>query len=326
MAMKPKVLLTRLLPEGAVIRLSETCDLDVNREDRALTRDELLAGVRGMDALLCLLTDTVDGPVMDAAGSGLKVIANYAVGFNNVDVGAATARRIPVTNTPDVLTDATADLAWTLIMSTMRRVTEGDRTMRAGQFGGWAPLFMLGAEVTGATLGLYGLGRIGRAVARRAAGFRMRILYHDPAPIGPDTERELGAKRADFEALLAESDVISIHVPLTDTTRHRFTLAEFARMKRTAHLVNTSRGGIVKEEDLAAALRQGLIAGAGLDVYENEPRMAPGLANLGNVVLAPHLGSATFPTRTNMARIAVDNVLAAVEGRRPPNCVNPEVL
>jgi glyoxylate reductase len=323
---KPKVLLTRLLPESAVTRLAAACDLDVNREDRPLTPGELFARVRGIDGLLCLLTDTVDGRVMDSAGGGLKVIANYAVGYNNVDVPAATARKIPVTNTPDVLTDATADLAWALIMGTMRRVAEGDRAMRAGVFRGWAPLYMLGGEVTGATLGLYGLGRIGRAVARRAAGFRMRTRYHDPAPAGPDQEQELGAEQVGFETLISESDIVSIHVPLTEATRHRFTLAEFAKMKRTAHLVNTSRGGIVKEDDLVAALKQGLIAGAGLDVYEREPHLAPGLGELPNVVLAPHLGSATLPTRTAMARIAVDNVLAALEGRRPPTAVNPEVF
>jgi len=292
--------------------------MDLNDLDRPLSRAELLARVRGAAGLLSLLTDRVDGEVMDAAGPGLRVVANYAVGYDNVDVAAASARGIPVTNTPDVLTDATADLTWALILAAVRRVAEGDRIMRRGAFPGWSPLYLLGGEVTGATLGLFGFGRIGRAVARRAAGFGMRVIRHDPRSAGA----EPGTASVSFDVLLAESDILSIHAPLTEETRHRFGLAEFGRMKRTAVLVNTARGPIVREPDLVVALRNGLLAGAGLDVYEDEPRTAPGLADLDRVVLAPHLGSATLETRTRMAHLAVDNVLAALAGRRPPACVN----
>ena len=324
--MKRDVLVTRQLPEPAIERLRGSCAVSLNGEDRPLTRAELVDRARDKDALLCLLTDRIDGEVMDAAGRRLRIIGNCAVGYDNVDLPAANARRIPVTNTPEVLTDATADLAWALIMDTVRRVTEGDRAMRRGDFRGWAPLFMLGGDVTGATLGLYGMGRIGRAVARRAAGFRMRILYNDVRRLGEDEERGLAASFADFDTLLSESDIISIHVPLDPGTRHRFTLNEFSRMKRTACLINTSRGPVVREADLAEALKRRLIAGAGLDVYENEPGMAEGLAENESAVLSPHLGSATLSTRTRMANLAVDNILAALEGRRPPNCINPEVL
>lgn len=324
--MAPKVLLTRLLPEPAMVRLRAECDLTANQEDRPLSREELLRDVRGKEGLLCLLTDGIDGEVMAAAGPGLKVIANYAVGYNNIAVAEATARRIPVTNTPGVLTDATADLAFTLILDAVRRVTEGDRAQRRGAFPGWSPLYMLGGEVTGATLGIFGLGRIGRAVARRARGFDMRVIYHGPRRAETAEEEALGAKYVDFDALLGESDILTIHAPLTPETRHRFSLAEFSRMKPTACLVNTSRGPIVKEDDLVSALKRKLIGGAGLDVYEAEPVLAPGLAGLENVVLAPHLGSATLGTRTRMAQLAVDNLLAALGGRRPPNCVNPEVF
>ncbi len=324
--MKPKVLVTRLLPAPALERLSAECELSLNREDRPLTREELLAGVRGVDALLCLLTDSIDGTVMETAGTNLKVIANYAVGYNNIDVPAATARKLPVTNTPGVLTDATADLTWTLILDTVRRVTEGDRAMRHGKFSGWFPLYMLGGEVSGATLGLYGFGRIGQAVAKRARGFGMRVLYHQRHHVEASVEQNLNASFTDFNTLLSESDILTIHAPLTQETKHRFSLKEFSSMKRSAYLINTSRGGIVNEADLVTALKQGLITGAGLDVYEREPAIEPGLAGMDNAVLAPHLGSATLATRTKMAHVAADNVLAVLQNRRPPNCVNPEAL
>lgn len=321
-----RVLVTRRIPEPAIERLRETCAVDLHDSDSPIDRRILLDRVRGASALLALLTDAVDADVMDAAGPGLRVIANYAVGVDNVDVAAATARGIPVTNTPGVLTDATADLAWALILAAVRRVAEGDRVMRRGGFPGWSPLYMLGGEVTGATLGLFGFGRIGRAVARRARGFDMRVLYHSRRRADPGEEAETGATWVSFDSLLASSDILSIHAPLTAETRHRFGLAEFRRMKPGAVLVNTARGPIVREEDLASALRDGLLAGAGLDVYENEPAVAPGLAALDRVVLAPHLGSATLATRTRMAHLAVDNVLAALAGRRPPACVNADGL
>ena len=225
-----------------------------------------------------------------------------------------------------MLTDATADLTWALILDVVRRVSEGDRVMRRRAFPGWSPLYMPGGEVTGATLGLYGCGRIGQAVARRARGFEMPVLYHQRRRLDSGLERELNAAFVGFDDLLARSDILSIHAPLTEETRHRFALREFRAMKRTGYLINTSRGPIVKEEDLVAALREPLLAGAGLDVYEREPALAAGLETVESAVLAPHLGSATLATRTRMAHIAVDNVLAVLAGHRPPACVNPEVF
>lgn len=324
--MKGKVLVTRAVPEVAIERLAAECVLEVNREERILARDELLERVKGIDALLCLLTDKVDGQVMDAAGKSLKVIANYAVGYDNIDVPAATARKIPVTNTPGVLTDATADLTWALILDAVRRVSEGDRVMRREAFPGWSPLYMLGGEVSGATLGLFGFGRIGQAVAKRAKGFGMRVIYHQRRRADATTERELGAEYCGFEELLAQADIVSIHAPLTPETKGRFTLKEMSRMKRTACLINTSRGPIVSEPDLAKGLSEGLIAAAGLDVYEFEPKAEPGLLGQERAVLAPHLGSATLATRTKMANIAVDNILSVLSGSSPVSCVNLEVL
>jgi len=323
--MRPRVLVTRRLPEPALERLAAGCEVEVNPADRPMSRDEIMNRVRGAAALLSLLTDRVDEKLMDAAGPGLKVVANYAVGFDNVDVASATARRIAVTNTPDVLTETTADLALALMLDASRRVSEGDRLVRRGGFRGWAPMLMTGHDVHGATLGLYGFGRIGRAVAARAAGFRMRVIYHDEARADAATEGRLAARFVSFDELLRESDVISIHCPLTPATRHRFALKEFSAMKRTARIVNTARGPVIKEDDLAEALRRGLIAGAGLDVYEAEPAVDPGLPPLDSVVLAPHLGSATVATREGMAMIAAECVLDALAGRRPAACVNPEV-
>jgi len=324
--MRPRVLVTRRLPEPALERLADGCEVEVNPADRPMSRDELRDRVRGAAGLLSLLTDRVDAPLMDDAGPGLKVVANYAVGFDNIDVAAATARGIAVTNTPDVLTETTADLAWALMLDSSRRVSEGDRLVRRGGFSGWAPMFMTGHDVFAATLGLYGFGRIGRAVAARAAGFSMRVIYHDETRADPATEEKLAARFVSFDGLLRESDIISIHCPLTPATRHRFALGEFSAMKRTARIVNTARGPIIKEDDLAEALRRGLIAGAGLDVYEAEPAVSPGLAALDSVVLAPHLGSATVATREAMAMIAASSVLEALAGRRPAACVNPGVF
>jgi glyoxylate reductase len=323
--MKPRVLVTRRLPEPALARLSASCEVEVNPADRPMSREELLARVAGAAALVSLLTDRVDAEVMAAAGATLKVVANYAAGYDNVDVAEATRRGVAVTNTPDVLTETTADLAWALMLDASRRVSEGDRIVRRGEFRGWAPLFMAGHDVHGATLGIYGFGRIGRAVAARARGFSMRVLYHDEARADPETERMLGAAFTDFEGLLRESDIISIHCPLTPMTRHRFALKEFSAMKRTARLVNTARGPVVKEDDLAEALRRGLIAGAGLDVYEAEPAVDPGLKAAPTAVLAPHLGSATAATREAMAMTAAESVLDALAGRRPSACLNPSV-
>mgnify|MGYP000622148864 CR=1 FL=1 len=319
------VYVTREIPQAGLDMLRDACErVEINSEDRVLSREELLTAVQGRDGVLCLLTDTVDAAVLDAA-KGCRVFANYAVGHNNIDVPAATARGIAVTNTPGVLTDATADLTWALLFATARRIPEGDRYTRAGRFRGWSPMLLLGGDISGRTLGIIGAGRIGTAVALRSRGFRMRVLYFDRAQ-NEALEQAVGAERADLERLLRESDFVSVHVSLDESTRHLIGARELGLMKPTAYLVNTSRGPVVDENALVAALRQRRIAGAGLDVFENEPALAPGLAELDNVVIPPHLGSATIATRTRMATLAATNLVAALRGERPPNIVNPEVL
>ena len=319
------VYVTREVPKPGLDLLAEACrQVDVNPEDRVLGRAELLAGVAGRDGVLCLLTDTIDAEVLDAA-RGCRIFANYAVGYNNIDVAAASARGIAVTNTPGVLTDATADLTWALLFSAARRIPEGDRFTRAGRFAGWAPLLLLGGDISGRTLGIVGAGRIGTAVALRSRGFRMRVLYFDRVP-NEALEQAVGAERVELDTLLRESDFVSVHVSLDDSTRHLIGARELGLMKPTAYLVNTSRGPVVDEAALVEALRAGEIAGAGLDVFEDEPALAPGLAELDSVVIPPHLGSATIGTRTRMATLAASNLLAMLRGQRPPNIVNPEVL
>ncbi len=319
-----RVVITRAIPEPGPSMLREGgADVVARSEDSSLDPPGLCELVAGADAVLCLLTDRIDSRVLDAA-RGCRVVANMAVGFNNIDVAAATDRGILVTNTPGVLTDCTADLAFALILGVARRMAEGDREMRAGRFPGWGPLYMLGGEVTGATLGLVGPGRIASAVARRAAGFAMDLLYTGRRD-SPELDA-LGARHVPLDELLARSDFVSLHVPLTDSTRHLIDARALARMKRSAYLINTSRGPVVDEAALVAALKAGTIAGAGLDVYEDEPRMAEGLADCPNTVLLPHLGSATIATRAAMSRIAAGNVLAVLQGRTPPNPVNPELL
>lgn len=319
------VYVTREIPRPGIELLLDACsNVEINPDDRVLAPDELLAAVRGRDAVLCLLTDTINAAVLDAA-RGAKVFANYAVGYNNIDVPAATARRIIVTNTPGVLTDATADLTWALLFAVARRIPEGDRFTRAGKFTGWAPMLLLGGDISDRTLGIIGAGRIGTAVALRSRGFRMRVLYFDKAQ-NEALEQAVGATRVDLDTLLRESDFVSLHVNLDPTTHHLIGARELALMKPTAYLINTSRGPVVDEAALVDALRQRRIAGAGLDVFENEPALAPGLAELDNAVIPPHLGSATIGTRTRMATLAATNLLAALRGERPPNIVNPEVL
>jgi len=319
------VFVTRRVPEAGLDILREACDtVDVNPDDRVLSKEELLAGVTGRDGVLCLLTDAIDAEVLDSA-AGAKVFANYAVGYNNIDVEAATARGVAVTNTPGVLTDATSDLAWALLFSTARCIVQADRYTREGRFTGWSPMLFLGADITDRTLGIIGAGRIGTAVALKSVGFRMRVLYADPAT-NETLEQEVGAQRVPLETLLAESDFVSVHVPLMPETTHLIGADELKRMKPSAVLVNTSRGPVVDEAALVEALKAGAIAGAGLDVYEDEPTLAPGLADLPTVTIPPHIGSATIETRTKMATMAASNLVAALRGEVPPNCVNPTVF
>lgn len=323
--MKPRVFLTRRMPDAVMERLAAETQLRLHDADRPATPEELRAGAASCEALFCTIADRVDAALLDAA-PGLRVVGNFGVGFNNIDVPAATARRIPVTNTPGVLTEATADLAFGLILATVRRFSEGEALVRAGRWTGWAPLQLLGGDVAGATLGLIGLGRIGLAVARRARAFDMQVVYWNRTRLSPDDEARTGVRYLEREAVLATADIVSLHVAYTADTHHLIDAAALARMKRSAVLINTARGAVVQEAALVDALRRGQIAGAGLDVYEHEPRLAPGLVDLPNCVLLPHLGSATQATRTRMGLMVVDNILAACAGRRPPHCVNPEVL
>lgn len=321
--MKPKVYLTRQLPPAVMARLQRETDLVWRAEDRVATKTEIIAGMKGRDALLCNILDRVDADLLDSC-PGLKVVANFGVGFNNIDVAAATARKIPVTNTPGVLTAATADIAFALLLAVARRLGEGERLVRAQKWTGWQPLQLLGADVAGATLGIIGYGRIGRAVARRAQAFDMRVIYWSRKRL-PAAD-EAGATYVSFDDVLRQSDFVSLHVAYNSETHHLLGEKQFALMKPTAFVINTSRGAIIDEAALVRALQTKRIAGAGLDVFEHEPQLEPGLCERENVVLAPHLGSATIGTRTRMGMIALDNLLAASTGQRPPNCVNPQVF
>ena len=314
---KPAVLVTRRIPASVIARLEAACEVDLHEGPGAMPASELKARLAGKQALMCLLTDRVDGAVLDAA-PGLRIVANIAVGYDNVDCAAARARGVVVTNTPDVLTEATADFTWGLILAVTRRIAEGERWLRRGAWTGWALDFMLGTDLRGKTLGIVGMGRIGLAVAARAGVFGMRVVY---ATLGPDpgAEGPQGGPytRVGFDELLTTSDVITLHVPLTPQTTHLFDRRAMLRMKRQAYLVNTSRGPVIDEEALAWALGERLLAGAALDVYEREPVVHPDLLGLENVVLAPHLGSAATETRTAMADLAAQNVLAVLGGAPP---------
>jgi len=325
MTHRPKVVVTRMIPEVGLALLREHCDVWVNPDDRPLTRDELLARCADADGVLGLLTDKVDAGFF-AAAPRLRGYANYAVGFDNIDVAEATRRRVPVSNTPDVLTTATAELAWALVFAVARQIVTSDAVMRSGTWSGWGPLQFIGQEITGKTLGIFGPGRIGTAMALMSRGFSMPVVTCGGRRPNATLERELGAKRLSFPDFLAQSDIVSIHAPLTPETRHAFDVVAFAAMKPTAILVNTGRGPIIDEVALVAALRQGRLAGAGLDVYEFEPRLAEGLRDCKNVVVTPHIGSATVTAREGMARLAAENLLAMLAGGKPPTCLNPEVL
>ena len=323
--MRANIYVTRRLPSAAMELLEKNFAVECNPQNRVLRREELLQLVRGRDGLLPLLTDRIDSEVMTAAGPQLKVIANYAVGFNNIDVPAATARKIAVTNTPGVLTDTTADLTLALILGVARRLVEADTYTRSGKYEGWAPLLFLGADVHHKTLGLMGFGRIGYAVAKRARGFDLRVLYHDTRRADPELERQIQAQYVDRDTLLREADFVSIHVPLTPETTRFMSTREFSLMKPTAFIVNTARGEVIDEEALVEALKKRQIGGAGLDVFEHEPAIHPALFSLDNVILLPHIGSGSVETRTKMGLMAAENLIAAFEGKIPPNCLNPEV-
>lgn len=325
MAQKKKILVTGRLPDEVMAQLSAACDMEANREDRPMEREQVLKRIADREGLLSMITDRVDAELMDRAPN-LKIISNLAVGYNNIDVAAATARGIAVTNTPGVTTEPTADLTLGLILAAARRIVEEDRLTREGKFQYWAPMLFLGRSVARKTLGIVGFGAIGQAVAKRARGFDMRILYNRRRRLDEARERELGIEYADFGRLLRESDFVSLHVPLTDETRHLIGAKELRQMKPTAFLINASRGPVVHEKDLVEALRMGVIAGAGLDVYENEPALAPGLTELPNVVLTPHVGSGTIEDRTLMARMATENLLAGLKGEVPRFILNPDVF
>jgi glyoxylate reductase len=324
---KPKVYVTRELPQRGMKIIKERFDAEVWPEYGPPPKEEIIRKARNVDALVTLLSDKIDAEVFDAAPK-LKIVAQMAVGFDNVDVAEATKRGIYITNTPGVLTETTADFAWALLMAIARRVVEADRYVRSGQWKvSWHPSMLLGRDVYGATLGIVGAGRIGTAVARRAKGFNMKILYYDVVPMPPEIEKELGAKRVDLDTLLRESDFVSIHVPLIKETYHLINEEKLRLMKKTAYLINNSRGPVVDEKALYKALREGWIAGAALDVFEQEPTPVDNpLLKLDNVVVAPHISSASYETRSKMAEMVGENLVAFFEGKPPPNLVNPDVV
>ena len=323
-ATRPRVVVTRRIPEPALELLREAADVWVSPHDRALEGDELHRAVAGADAVVSLLHDRIDAAFLDAAGSQLRCVANVAVGYDNIDVEAAARRGVVVTNTPGVLTEATADLAMALILTVTRQLGEGERLIRAGRPWAWHMFFMLGAGLQGKTLGIVGLGGIGRATARRARAFGMRVAYSARRPAPQEVVVELGAERLELDELLASADVVSLHCPLTPDTRHLIDADRLRLMTPGAYRVNTARGPLVDEAALVAALRVGAIAGAALDVFEREPAVDPWLLELENAVLVPHLGSATEETRTEMANLAARNAVAVVRRQGPLTPVTPE--
>ncbi len=319
--MKPKVFLTRSLPEQVMKRLQAETELEMNTEERALTKEEIIAGIQGKDALLCLLTDHIDAQVMNA-NPNLKVIANYAVGYNNIDLEAASERGIAVTNTPGVLTESSADLAFALIISLARRIAEADHYIRSEKWPGWEPSQFLGADVYGATLGIIGLGRIGKALAKRGKGFDMNVIYWNRTRLSEEEEHTLGLTYRPMDEVLAQADFVSLHVAYTPDTHHLIDKTAFSKMKDSGFIINTARGAVIDEQALVDALKSKEIAGAGLDVFEEEPKIHPDLLTMNNTVLLPHIGSASVTTRTKMGMIAVDNILAGCKGQKIPNQVN----
>lgn len=322
--MRPKVLITRPIQQSVIDHISQHCEVQVHPVDEPMPTDLLASAMCDVDGVMPTGV-RISKEIIDAAPR-LRVVSNIAVGYDNIDVEACNRRHILVTNTPDVLTEATADLTFALLLAVARRVVEGDRYVRSGHWKHWQWNCLWGSEMHGKTLGLYGFGRIAQATARRARGFSMRILYHARHRVSAEMEKEFAAEYVDREVLLRQSDFLSIHVPLTPETRHAIGAIELSKMKSDAFLINAARGPIVDEEALVQALQAGRLAGAGLDVFENEPQVHPALVSLGNVTLMPHVGSATADTRLRMATLASENLLAALRGERPKNLVNPEAL
>ena len=323
MSDSPSLLVTRELVPSVMEALRTRFEVDVFDGEGAISREDLLKRIQGADAALTLLTEKVDAEFFDAAGPQLRIVANHAVGFDNVDVPEATRRGVPVSNTPEVLTETTADLAWALLLSAARRIAEGDRFLRSRTPWIWGPQMMMGVDIHGKTLGVVGFGRIGQAVARRASGFGMKVIYSSSS--GPRKVDAIAAEHREFDDLLRDADFVSVNVALNDSTRHLFGEEEFRAMKPTAVLVNTARGPVVDEAALARALKAGEIFAAGIDVFEKEPEVHPELLECENAVIVPHLGSATIDTREAMGMLAAENLFAVFEGRKPPTLINPEV-
>lgn len=319
------VFITREIPAEGLKLLEGKFRLRIHAAEGPVTRSEMLEGVKDADALLCMLTDRVDEDVVESA-PGLKIVANMAVGVDNIDVEACTGRGIVVTNTPGALTEATADLTWALLLAVTRRIVEGDRFVRAGKFRGWGPLLMVGGDLQGKTLGIIGMGRIGRAVARRGAGFGMRIVYNQRRRLPPEVEEGLGAVYLSLDEVIREADVLTLHLPYYPQVHHLMDRERLGLMKPTAYLINTARGAHLDEKALLEHLQENRIAGAALDVYENEPALTPGLTGLDNLVLAPHMGSAGISSRRIMAEMAAKSIEAVLKGVKPEHVVNPEVF
>jgi glyoxylate reductase len=330
MADRPKILVTQQIPKAAYQYLYAVGDVEANQQEGVIwSAEELLQRAPGHDYLYCLVTNTIDAHLLEACTAAtprLKLVANMAVGYNNIDVAAATRLNIAVTNTPGVLSDTTADLTFGLLMATARRISEGERFLRAGKFTGWDPLLLCGTDVHHATLGIIGMGRIGKLVARRASGFDMKVLYHNRQRLSAEEEQRYDATYVSLEELLHQSDFVCLQAPYSPETHHLIGEKELQMMKPGSFLINTARGPMVDEKALVQALQRGTIAGAGLDVFEHEPAVEPELLDMENVVLLPHIGSASQQTRTRMATMASENIAAHASGLRPPNILNPEVL
>lgn len=323
MAQKPKVYITRKLPQKALDMINREYNFEINPQNRPLTRSELEEAIQGRDGMITMLSDNIDEDLLKL-NPELKVIANYAVGYDNIDIDACNEFNVLVSNTPEVLTETTADFTWALLMTAAMRIAEADKFVRKKKYEGWSPMPSLSRGSLGQkTLGIIGFGRIGKAVAKRARGFGMKILYHEPSRLPEEEEIEHGASYRKFEDLLKESDFVTLHLPLLESTRHLIGEQELKIMKETAYLINTARGAIIDEKALKRALEKEEIAGAALDVFEEEPALTPGLSELENVILTPHIASASRETRTQMAVIAAENLIAGLKGEEMPNLVNP---